>query len=458
MESEAATMKRSEVQLLHEATLRILEDVGVRLEHDSIKDKVVKAGAKEGDSANVIRFPRTMVAEYLALSPSTVELANRCGETVILSSSSPPVFWTNPGMRILTGEGVRDLTEGDLAAVARLSDNLPNVQGIMGMAMTDVPPKHRDFVGIRIIAENSRKHVRTLCFTPQGMEAMGEMKQVFPGNWLSMGFTAHGPLRWTHLALDIFLKSSGLGIPATINGEPMAGVTGPVSLAGSAAVGNAEILSGIIVNQIIEPGRPLIYNLGLAHTFDMRRATAVTGGPENALLAQMSGEMGRFYDLPSSSWVSTDSVYVDSQAAMEKIFGFQTHTQGGVGLIWGMGQLESEKTISLAQLVIDNEMIDYIQRFKAGFEITEETLQYGLIKEVGIAGSFLETEHTLKKHREYLWNPRILNRRVRTEKLLPLEEVAQVRALETLRKDSESKIGAAELEELKKIEVAYRAK
>ena len=81
-----------------------------------------------------------------------------------------------------------------------------------------------------------------------------------------------------------------------------------MTLAGSAAVGNAEILAGIVVNQVLEPGRPLIYNLGLAHVFDMRTSIAVTGGPENALLAQASAAMGRFYGLPSCSWMCTEAM------------------------------------------------------------------------------------------------------------------------------------------------------
>ena len=116
---------------------------------------------------------------------------------------------------------------------------------------------------------------------------MAEMKKVigdYP--WFSVGFTAHGPLRWTNLALEIFKRSAGHGIPTTINGEPMAGVSGPVTLAGSAAVGTAEILAGLVINQILEPGRPCVFNLGLAHTFDMRTSIAVTGGPENHLFAQ----------------------------------------------------------------------------------------------------------------------------------------------------------------------------
>jgi trimethylamine--corrinoid protein Co-methyltransferase len=399
-----------------------------------------------------------MVREYLDLVPSTVELDDRRGGTTVLGAETPACFWTNPGLQILDGVMVRDIRSSDLARVARLCDDLSNVQGIMGMAMKDVAPRHRDFVGVRVIAENSLKHVRALCFTPKGMEALAEMKRVFPGNWLSMGFTAHGPLRWTHLALDIFLKSSGYGIPTTVNGEPMAGATGPVSLAGSAAVGNTEILSGIIVNQMLEPGRPLIYNLGLAHIFDMKYATAVTGGPENALFAQASAAMGRFYGVPSSSWVSTESMFDDSQAALEKMFGFETHMATGVSLIWGMGQLESEKTISLTQLVLDNEMIDYVRRYRDGFVVNSETLQFELVKEVGIGGTFLEAEHTLLNYREHLWMPSILNRQPRETCKGRLEEVAHAEAERILSEDQGDKIGADELAELKRIEGIYRKK
>lgn len=448
-------MTATEAEQIHETSLRILEEVGVRLEHDQIFERVVRAGAKAGTRAQEVRFPREMVSEYLSLVPSTVELDNRCGEKAVLTAESPSYFWTNPGLQILEGETSRDISSADLGRIARLCDGLSNVQGIMGMAMKDVAPRHRDFVGVRVIAENCLKHVRALCFTPIGMEALAQMKQVFPGNWLSIGFTAHGPLRWTHLALDIFLRSSGHRIPTTVNGEPMAGATGPVSLAGSIAVGNAEILSGMIVNQILEPGRPLIYNLGLAHIFDMKYATAVTGGPENALFAKASAIMGRFYGLPSSSWVSTESVFDDSQAALEKMFGYQSHMANGVSLIWGMGQLESEKTISLTQLVVDNEMIDYLRRYQRGFEVCDETLQLDLIKDVGIGGSFLESDHTLLNYREHLWMPSILNRQPRETCKGKLEDVARAEAERILERDQETKIGAEERTELNRIESIY---
>lgn len=202
----------------------------------------------------------------------------------------------------------------------------------------------------------------------------------------------------------------------------------------------------------------MIYNLGLAHTFDMKFATAVTGGPENALLAHASAEMGRFYSIPSSSWVSTESLFDDPQASAEKMFGFQTHMTSAVNLIWGIGQLESEKTISLAQMVIDNELIDYARRYQRGFEVDGKSLSFELIRETGIGGSFLESADTLENFRRELWIPGLLNRRVRDVDSQPLQEVARSRALAMLQEDVEPKIEPDQLTELVRIEKAFRQK
>jgi trimethylamine--corrinoid protein Co-methyltransferase len=236
----------------------------------------------------------------------------------------------------------------------------------------------------------------------------------------------------------------------------MAGVTAPVTLAGAVAVGNAEILAGIVVNQILEPGRPVIYNLGLAHLFDMKHATAITGGPENAMFASASAELGRFYGLPSSSWVSTEALFEDEQAALEKMYGFQAHMSAGVGLIWGMGQLESEMTLSPAQLVIDNEMIAFVLRQQKGFVVSDETLALPLIGEVGIAGSYLDTEHTLTNFRREIFHPAFLNRASRNPGSKPLHEIARRRAAELIARDGGNALGQDIRDELRRIEEQFR--
>jgi trimethylamine--corrinoid protein Co-methyltransferase len=189
----------------------------------------------------------------------------------------------------------------------------------------------------------------------------------------------------------------------------------------------------------------------------MRRATAVTGGPENALFARASAALGRFYGLPSSSWVSTESVFEDEQAALETMFGLATHVREGVSLVWGLGQLESEMTLSLAQLVIDDEMVAYVRRHRRGFTVDDASLALDVVREVGIAGSFLETDHTFAHHRRELFSPRLLNRRPRSACPGPLHEVAAARARELLAAEAEPSLTEDQREALVAVERAFAA-
>lgn len=401
---------------IHRASLDLLWNPGIRLEHDGIRERLLREGAQPGLETEALRFPAELVMDCVARAPRSVGLADRRGDGKRMTATSSTVVWSTPGLNLWRHGAHRRFTSEDLADAARLLDQLPNADGVFGLALSDVPPGTGDVVGLRIMAENTAKHIRVLCFTPRGAETLCRMREVVgPEPWFSVGFTAHGPLRWTRLALEIFEKTAGHGIPVSINGEPMAGVSGPVTLAGSAAVGNAEILAGLVVNQVLEPGRPCIHNLGLAHIFDMRSAIAVTGAPENHLFAELGAALGRFYGLPSCGWVSTESMSCDEQAAAEKGAGFLAQLRAGVSLVWGIGQLESELTFSPAQAVMDDEMVAYARRYARGVEVSEKTLALDVIREVGIAGDYLGHEHTLAEFRSEFFEPSLAWRRRRAE-------------------------------------------
>ncbi|MEW6752328.1 MAG: trimethylamine methyltransferase family protein [Candidatus Latescibacterota bacterium] len=404
-------MLEEEAERIHRASLALLEDPGVALEHPEVLSLVRAHGGHPGVGPAVARLPASLVEECLARCPQQVVLADRRGGSRVLTCLSPSVFWSCPGMYLYRRGQHRPFTSSDMAAAARLLDQLEQVDVVFGMALDDVPAAARDAVGLKIMAHHTTKHLRVLCFSPAGATALAEMQQVVGSEpWFSLGFTAHGPLRWTHLALEVFRRTAGHGLPVTVNGEPMAGVSGPVTLAGSMAVGNAEILAGIVVNQLLEPGRPCIHNLGLAHVLDMRSAVAVTGGPENALYAGAAAALGRRYHLPSASWVSTESLCPDAQAGLEKMLGFHAHTESGVSAVWGVGQLESELTFAPAQAVIDDEMIAYVRRHARGFGTGPDQLAVEVTRRVGPAGSFLADEHTLAHFREEAFLPRLLFR------------------------------------------------
>jgi trimethylamine--corrinoid protein Co-methyltransferase len=227
---------------------------------------------------------------------------------------------------------------------------------------------------------------------------------------LSFGFTIVSPLRWSDSALGVFRVSSGYGIPLMINSEVISGATAPVTLAGSLVLANAEALSGLTIAQLLEPGRPIVFNLGFSHTFDMKVAETLTGSPEGGLLGAAGGAIARFHHLPSASWMSTESKIPDAQAAYEKTLLGLLHALGGVNLIWGIGNLESTLTVSPEQAVIDDEIVAGILRAWKGIRVDEEGMAVSVIKELGQKGNHLSSDHTFKHFREELWMTDLLSR------------------------------------------------
>ena len=407
-------LSMSDIERIDGAAKALLEDPGVRVEDEEIVKKLLASGAKPGVGAQVVRFPGAMVKEYLSLAPERFSIADRKGGRREVSPDGEPGFWTAAALFYLDRKGFRPIERKDLGDFAWVIENLPEVEAIVGTATEDTPPPHRDFVGFRIMAENTKKHLRPLSFTPRGGEAMIEMAHVLAGGKplrenpiFSVGFTAHGPLRWTNLALGVFKATAGHRIPCTVNGEPMAGATSPVTLAGTAVVGTAEILSGIVINQVLEASRPCFFNLGFAHVMDMRFGFAVTGSPENCLFAVAGAELARFYRIPSASWICSDSLGYDAQNTMEKTLAALTHAQARVSVVWGVGSFESEKTVSPVQAVIDDEIIRMVKKYLAGIRVSEETLALDEIRRVGIAGEFMSSPHTFQHFRGSIFEPRL---------------------------------------------------
>jgi len=254
----------------------------------------------------------------------------------------------------------------------------------------------------------------------------------------------------------VFRSTAGHRVPVTVNGEPMAGASAPVTLAGTAAVGTAEILAGIVVNQLLEPGRPCFFNLGFSHVMDMRAGFAVTGGPENCLLAVAGAEIARHLGLPSVSWMCSDSLLEDGQNALEKAVAALTHADARVSVVWGVGSMESEKTLSPIQAVIDDEIAAMARRYLAGFAVDPDSLAVEEVRRVGPAGSFLATDHTLEHFRGSIFEPRRLVRVQRAAGVTPgLLDRARAHVEDVRSHPAQPVLGEPESRELARIERYY---
>jgi len=396
----------NDIGKIHEASLEVLRTVGVKVDHPTIFERLTKAGA-DGDADGVtVRIPPDLVARCIASAPRNVRLADRRGGCAEVGADGGTVFWGGNALCIARGKERTEINAADLAELTRVLDALENVHGVVGTSISDYPPHVRDFVGFRILAENSTKHLRPVIFTPDGPLAIIEMAEALADGVplserpiVSFGYSIVSPLHWAEAALELFLRTSGRGLPMMVNGEPLGGGTAPVTLAGLLTQANAEALSGIVILQVLEPGRPSVFNLGFAHMLDMRSALATSGRVQDGMIAAAAAEIARYHGLPSASWISSDNFACDAQSVLEKATTGMLHALAGVNIVWGIGQLETEFTLSAEQAVIDNELAGMFFRAQRGIEVTPETIALEVIKECAVTGDFLSHDHTVEHFR-----------------------------------------------------------
>ena len=453
---------------IHQAGLDVLDQLGVRVDDPEIVRLLQGAGATV-ENENRVHIPADLVKWALGRAPHQVKVADRKGHVWQLSPQEGTMVLTGNALYITRGKVRTDLGSSDLAQLARVVDACDHIHAMVGTSMADYPPTSRDFVGFRIMAENTAKHLRPCVYTPAGARTLMEMAKVLlDGGTLrerpivSTGFSIISPLHWTSLALGVFKETAGLGVPATINSEPLGGATAPVTLAGCLVIGDADTLSGLVINQLLEQGRPCFYNVGFAHVFDMAAGIALTGAPENALLQAAGADMARFHGLPCASWMSTESMCNDSQAAFEKMMTGLAHAAAGVNFIWGAGNLESTLAMSPEALVTDNEIAGYFLRFRRGFPVDEEGLALDTIREAGRSGDFLNSPHTLEHFRRVLSRAQLAVRGRRgdweTRGSHAFEESAEQRVRNILSKEPKRYLNAHQQAELKRIEQSAMGK
>jgi trimethylamine--corrinoid protein Co-methyltransferase len=461
-------LTHADCEKIHQAALNVLNQIGVRVDDPEIVRLMQGAGATV-DNENRVHIPADLVNWALGQAPRQLRIADRIGHLWQLRSQKGTLVLTGNALYITRGKVRTELGSADLAQLARVADACDNIHVMVGTSIADCPPTSRDIVGFRIMAENTGKHLRPCIYTPAGARTVMEMAKVLlDGATLrerpivSTGFSIISPLHWTSLAVGVFKETAGLGVPATINSEPLGGATAPVTLAGCLVIGDADTLSGLVINQLLEQGRPCFYNIGFAHVFDMAAGIALTGAPENALIQAAGADMARFHGLPCASWMSTESMCADSQAAFEKMMTGLAHAAAGVNFIWGAGNLESTLAMSQEALVTDNEIAGYILRFRRGFPVDEESLALEAIQESGRSGDFLSSPHTMKHFRQVLSRAQLAVRGRRgdwaTRGSRSFEESAEQRVRDILSKEPTQYLDAHQQAELKRIEQSAMGK
>jgi len=291
----------------------------------------------------------------------------------------------------------------DVEECAILSDALPDVDMVGVPVMPqDVTPQTTLLYAVKAILENSNKPVFFSSESEIINQAIIDMGKVITGKESLIGcsplisqLSTTSPLYWEKGAVEALYIVAQEGIPLDLLPQPIAGVTAPYTLAGLLTVHNTEVLSGIVISQLIRPGIPIIYGAAWT-TYEMKLTNVLIGRPESSLLRIAGAQMAHYYHLPSHTTApDNDANLHDEQAAWEKMLSTLAGIVGANDMIVNLGMFGTGMTISLEQLIMDSEMCRIVKRFHQGIEVNEDTLALDTILQVRPRGEFLTTEHTL---------------------------------------------------------------
>ncbi|MCG8615922.1 MAG: trimethylamine methyltransferase family protein [Desulfobacterales bacterium] len=216
------------------------------------------------------------------------------------------------------------------------------------------------------------------------------------------------PLMMDSHSLDTLETYALAGQPVMITPATMAGTTGPVTLAGTIAMANAESLAGIALTQLIRPGTPAVYGFQ-CDTADMRFGSIGRGSAEGALCFTYGAALAKHYGLPCRGGGSvTCAKSVSAQAGYEGMMTLMASRQARMNLmIHSAGMMDADAAMSYEKFICDLEIIGMVERFARGVEVSEDSLALEVIKAVGPAGEFLTHTHTMAHCRNESWVPGI---------------------------------------------------
>jgi trimethylamine--corrinoid protein Co-methyltransferase len=411
----------AQCEQVHLAALEILRRTGVRVYEEEALGLLREAGAHISDE-NLVRLPAGLVEWALQQAPSRVGLCVRGGNQVVVPLQGRQVSF-GPGSDCLhfldprTGES-RPFTTVDMLNCIHVVDALPELSFVMSMGIpSDLETSNVYRQQFAAMLEHSRKPVVFVCDDRADCEAITAMAAAAAGGTeelrlnptLLLYSEPTTPLKHSRTATEKLLYMADQELPIVHSPAPMMGGTAPVTLAGGLVLGNAEVLSSLVMHQLKRPGAPFIYGSGLHH-MDMRTTISVYGAPEFQLARAGVAAMGQYYGLPTWGYAGhSDSNAMDEQATADAVFSVMIALLTGTNLIHDVGYLEAGLTTSPGMIVFTDEVISMVRRFMAGIALDAEALATEVIHRVGPGGDFLTDEHTMNHFRE-LWVPTLFDR------------------------------------------------
>ncbi len=397
---------------------RILKEVGIRIDSGDFLNRLKSTGARVDMETGSVRFDADWLDEMLGKAPERFTLFSRDGKNDVHLGSGT-VHFANGGrvfriLNMLKGSYRRTKLK-DIANTAWLVHNLENINVyIIACQAHDVPADKYHIIDFFHAFKNTTKHVMGGCDNPRGAEQMWRLSCLVAGGeedlrqrpFVSVITNPISPLKMDASTLEILEFVGSRGIPVTCATAPIAGATAPMTLAGTLSQMHAEALGSAAITQALCPGAKILYG-AFPTAMDMKTMEVTMGCVEMGIMNAAAVQLARLYRMPIyASGGVTEAKKPDIQAGFEKNFSSLTVAMMGADFIHlSAGLMDSAKSISYEQFVIDNENIGMIQRILSGVSVDDDTLAFDVIRDVSSKGDYIMQEHTVRHMRDEFFYP-----------------------------------------------------
>jgi len=411
---------------IDQTVMRVIEEVGFEVNSEVALNLFEQAGARVDREERRVRLPQAKARKLIGMAPPEVRL---CGQ-----EEKHDIFLG--GNRVYTGTGGTALyiyepatkqkrlaTLQDLKRIARLVNRLDNIHLFMLPTYPNELPieqvdVNRFFAGL----DNTTKHIMGGVYTLDGVKQVIRMAEMVAGSaeklddrpLISMIACSISPLKMDAQYGDLVIEIAQRGIPLVCPAEPLCGATSPITLAGNLVIQTADSLMGVMLTQIVKPGTPVIFG-SVATNTNLSDFKYLAGSVEMGLLNAAGAQMAQFYHLPFyATGGMTDSKVLDAQSGYESAITSLLCALSGANFIHdAAGMMEFAMTACYEKFVIDSEILGMVMRAVSGIKVSDNTLAFDLIKEVGPGGNFVAARHTRRFMRREHYRPTLSDQNTR---------------------------------------------
>ena len=410
-------LSSAQLEAIRSATLRILDHEGIRVPSKAALRVFAEHGARVDWERQIVRLSPNLVAEALSHAPRSFVLAGRAEGTDLLLDGACSYFSTDGcGVETFdfeTGERRRSRKE-DVGRMARVADCLRSIAFYWPMVSA------QDYGGIAPLHEleasfnNTVKHVQTETVMGQRLanyavrmaEAnAGDRQAMRARPPLSSLICTISPLGHHGDGIEAAMAFAEAGIPVGFMAMPTMGSTAPATPAGALALGNAEVVSGLVLMELVAPGTPVYHSL-IASLMDPHTGEYVVNAPEKYLCNAAAVQLAHDWGIPSlaGAFGMGSSEPATWQHGQDSVYGALLCSLGGADMASGLGLLQASTLLLPEQIILDDE-IYHVQRILAqGIQVGAGALPEDVIAAVGPGGHYLAQKHTRAAMRER-WIP-----------------------------------------------------